>query len=220
MDEGHEKFSTDNDGRETFETWAACHGEGIRSSIVRGGANPILDELHDRSIAQMRSDLASFDKGPKDADEVENLTDRYGRDWTGIFEAGQLELDPDCQKRARFNNPSGHHYSPSTSNRSDSDSGSGSGSSRVSSGSSYHHVATASPPGDAKARNSGSMNPIKSVKNYRENQRATQRKHRGLMQWKPMRSIAFAKDEVKFTRRKLKAKTKLTGRESDVETEV
>lgn len=225
MDEGHEKFSTDNDGRETFETWAACHGEGIRSSIVHKETNPILDELHDRSIAQMRSDLASFDKGPKDADEVKTLTDRYGRDWTGIFEAGQLELDPN-------NNPSGHHYSPSTSNRSnfysdadsdsgtDSDSDSDPDSSHVSSDSSYHHVTTTSPPEDAKAGNSGSMNPIKSIKNYRENQRATHRKHRGLMQWKPMRSIAFVKDEVKFARRKLKAKTKLTGREPDIETEV
>jgi hypothetical protein len=40
------------------------------------------------------------------------------------------------------------------------------------------------------------------------------------MQWKPMRTLAFAKDEAKFGARKLRDKVKLSGREPDVETEV
>lgn len=215
MDEEHEKFSTDNDGRETFETWAACRGEGIRDSIVHKETNPILDELHGKSIAQMRSDLAAFDKGPKDPDEAKNLTDRYGKDWTGVFEAGQCELDHGCRRGGRRDDPD---FESGSSSDSDSDNDSTQGSSD----SSYHHVTTTSPPPPPEdtTGNSGSMGPIKSIKNYRENQRATHRRHRGLMQWKPIRGIAFAKDEVKFAGRRLRAKTKLTGREPDVETEV
>lgn len=224
MDEGHERFSTDNDGRETFETWAACRGEGIRDSIVHKETNPILDELHDRSIGQMRSDLATFDKGPKDPDAAKNLTDRYGKDWTGVFEAGQHEFDPGFRKSEHRCISNGSDFDSDSDSDSDSssDSDSDDDSTQASSDSSYHHVTTASPPPPPEdmTRNSGSMNPIKSVKNYRENQRATHRRHRGLMQWKPIRGIAFAKDEVKFAGRRLKAKTKLTGRKPDVETEV
>lgn len=57
MDEEHEKPSTDDETREIFETWAACHGE---DTIVLKETSPIVDELHDMSIAQMRSDLANF----------------------------------------------------------------------------------------------------------------------------------------------------------------
>lgn len=228
MDEEHEKFSTDNDGRETFETWVACHSEGIRDTIVYKDTDLIVDELHQKSITQMRSDLATFDKGPKDTDQAKNLTDRYGKDWTGVFEAGQNELDPSCRRSAGYNNPQPDSKYQCPFNRSnsdsDSDSDSNNGSSRASSDSSYHHVTTISPPPsspeDMNARHSGSMNPIKSIKDYRENQRASHRKHRGLMQWKPMRGIAFAKDEIKVAGRKLKVKTSLTGRDPDVETEV
>lgn len=231
MDDDHERFSSDNDARETFETWAACRSEGIRGSIVNKETNPIVDELHDKSIADMRGDLAAYDKGPKDPDEAKRLTDRYGIDWTEVFEAGKHDLDPGSQKRAGYNKShynSDQQYSSPIPERSDydydSDSDSDSDSDHVSSDSSYHHVTTISPPPlsseDTTGTNSGSMNPIKSVKNYRENQRTTHRKHRGLMQWKPMRSIAFAKDEIKFAGRKIRAKTKLTGREPDVETEV
>lgn len=227
MDEDHDKFSTDNDGRETFETWIACHSEGVRDTIVHKDTNLIVDKLHHRSITQMRSDLATFDKDPKDSGQAKNLTDRYGKDWTGVFEAGKNELDPRCQRSTSYNNPqpySEYQYRSNSDSDSDSDSDSENDSSHVSSDSSYHHVTTISPPPSSpevmNARNSGSMNPIKSVKNYRENQRDTHRKHRGLMQWKPMRGIAFAKDEIKFAGRKLKAKTKLTGRDPDVETEV
>ncbi|RPB08324.1 hypothetical protein P167DRAFT_512393 [Morchella conica CCBAS932] len=228
MDEDHERFATDNDSRETFETWAACRSEGIRGTIVHKETNPIIDELHDNSISQMRGDLADFDKGPKDVDETNRLTDRYGKDWAGVFEAGKRDLAPESRYRTTdFNeNPNQRGVQPYSSlitNRSDySDSDTDSDSdSEASSDSSYHHVTTVSPPStEEEPTNSGSMNPIKSIKAYRENQKTTHRKHRGLMQWKPMRSIAFAKDEMKFAGRKLKAKTKLTGREPDVETEV
>lgn len=45
------------------------------------------------------------------------------------------------------------------------------------------------------------------------------RKQRGLMQWKPMRNLAFAKDEAVFAARKVVGKGKLEGREPTVESE-
>jgi hypothetical protein len=54
------------------------------------------------------------------------------------------------------------------------------------------------------------------------NKRSEQRQQRGMMQWRPARNAAFAKDEAKFALRKIKKKIgagDLTGREPDVETE-
>ena len=45
------------------------------------------------------------------------------------------------------------------------------------------------------------------------------RKQRGLMQWKPMRNLKFAKDEAIFASRKVVGKGKLEGREPTVESE-
>ena len=45
------------------------------------------------------------------------------------------------------------------------------------------------------------------------------RKQRGLMQWKPMRNLAFARDEAVFAARKVVGKGKLEGREPTVESE-
>jgi len=64
-----------------------------------------------------------------------------------------------------------------------------------------------------------SKNPINQIKNYNENKKGLHRKQRGLMQWKPMRNLAFAKDETKFTVRRTLNKVSLSGRQPDVETE-
>ena len=56
----------------------------------------------------------------------------------------------------------------------------------------------------------------------RANKHSEQRQQRGLMQWRPARNAAFAKDEAKYALRKMKKKIGaggLTGREPDVETE-
>ncbi|KAK2746588.1 hypothetical protein FQN55_005576 [Onygenales sp. PD_40] len=54
------------------------------------------------------------------------------------------------------------------------------------------------------------------------NKRTEHRKQRGVMQWKPARNAAFAKDEAAFVMRKVKNKFTggLSGREPDIETEV
>ena len=66
-------------------------------------------------------------------------------------------------------------------------------------------------------------NLSKSEQKHREkaNKKSEKRKQRGLMQWKPMRNAAFAKDEVGFMVRRVKKRFtgELGGREPTVETE-
>ncbi|KAM4066884.1 C2 domain-containing protein [Hirsutella rhossiliensis] len=75
---------------------------------------------------------------------------------------------------------------------------------------------------DLESSQSGgsSKNPIKAYKDYKTRNRDLHRKHRGLMQWRPMRNAQFAKDEAKFALRKVKKLGSLGGRQPDVETEV
>jgi hypothetical protein len=71
----------------------------------------------------------------------------------------------------------------------------------------------------AKSRSSYGKNPIGQLKNYNENKKGLHRTQRGLMQWKPMRNLAFAKDEAKFAARRAMKLGRLSGRQPDVETE-
>ncbi|RPB05375.1 hypothetical protein L873DRAFT_1662648 [Choiromyces venosus 120613-1] len=220
MDEDHERFATDNDARETFETWQACRGEGIRGDVVRKETNEVSETLQGQSVYEMKEDLVEYDKMSDEDKETESkrLTDKYGMDWNGVFEAVQKDLAPQQQHhhtRTPTTTTTATDYSLTSDDSDDSDSESDSDSS-------YHHVTTTDPPGppsDADMQ-SHSPNPIKQVKGYRQNQKSMHRRHRGLMQWKPMQSIAFASNEAKFGVRKLKGKVSLKGREPDVETEV
>lgn len=65
---------------------------------------------------------------------------------------------------------------------------------------------------------SGSGSPGKA--NNKQNKRTEQRKHRGLMQWKPARNAKFAMDEGKIGLKKLKSRVTggLDGRQPSVET--
>ncbi|KAI5799888.1 hypothetical protein EDC01DRAFT_648048 [Geopyxis carbonaria] len=246
MDPDHGRFATDNDARETFETWQACYGEGLRSTSVRQEVPRTTRHLHDASVAAMRKDLVDTAKGI-DEEQANQYTDRYGKDWQAVFEdarydlGGRERLEPEwpLQREA----PKGLYHDTSNSDSDDSDSDSDS----EDSDSSYHHVAADTSPATSSPANTNNPDttytnnnttdiappnqstgtsakdkvtaPIAALKDYRANQKNLHRKHRGLMQWKPMRGVAFAKDEAVFGVRRLKGKLKLKGREPDVETE-
>ncbi|KAL5612945.1 hypothetical protein BROUX41_003978 [Berkeleyomyces rouxiae] len=65
-----------------------------------------------------------------------------------------------------------------------------------------------------------SKNPLKLIKSYTSRSRDLHRVERGLMQWKPMRNIRFAKDEAIYAARRVKNLGSLSGRTPDVETEI
>lgn len=230
MDHSHGRFATDNDARETFEIWQACYGEGLRTNMVHQDVPRTTRHLHHESIKTMRQDLVDTAKGI-DEEQANRYTDRYGKDWAQVFEdaryelGGRERLEPEWPLRKDA--PIGLYHDISTSD-SDSDSDS------EDSDSSYHHVPSDTSTSNPETTTTSSStpntstgmsakdkvtSPIAALKDYRAKQASMHRKHRGLMQWKPMRSAAFAKDEAVFGVRRLKGKMKLRGREPDVETE-
>jgi len=237
MDYDHRRFATDNDSREAFETWEACRGEGIRGDTVYTETGPVVDELHKKSVREMRSDLARTDKGLLEEDDEKKYTDKYGMDWKQVFENGREQLG-DGRDKPLPPPPAGEHVRNRHFYDSDSDTSTSPSDDEdepEDSDDSYHHVtqsqyyepvgrpATAETEQNKLSSSSGGSKgsgPIASFKNYRANQESMHRRQRGLMQWKPMRTLAFAKDEAKFGARKLRDKVKLSGREPDVETEV
>jgi len=239
MDHDHDRFATDNDSRETFETWAACRGEGIRGDTVYTEMNPVVDELHKKSVREMRQDPARTDKRMLEEGDEKMYTDKYGMNWRQVFESAREELTEEGCSQSQSHCQ--HSLGPVEEERHDYSYGCGDENSDTSTFSSdredtddsYQHVTSSqycdpSPPTPSAvepqaAGSSGKKEPsgpIAAIKNYRANQKDMHRRHRGLMQWKPMRVAAFAKDEAKFGAKKLKGKVSLKGREPDVETEV
>ncbi|THV51712.1 hypothetical protein BGAL_0101g00140 [Botrytis galanthina] len=234
MDQDHEKFVTDNDSRETQETWEACHSEGVRGNIVTKEIPPVVQQLHDQSLTQGRDVLSQADE-----DEKAKWLDQDGRDWSGAFGQdpaqyvnkggfGQKYQDADyeasmvrkprgeggCVEANLNENMSEYTNTSSTSSDSDSDAESDLGLNDATTRSTIENGGT-----EGNNGSSHSSNPIKQYENYKENSKGLHRKQRGLMQWKPMRNLVFAKDEMKFAARRMKNKTSLSGRQPDVETE-
>ena len=58
---------------------------------------------------------------------------------------------------------------------------------------------------------------INRIKDYKANQKDLHRKHRGAMQWKPVRTMKAMKDQMKVGVVKAKTRFSMTGREPDVE---
>ena len=231
MDNDHERFSSGNDSRETFETWQACSGEGIRGDTVHAETSYIVEELHQNSVNEMRNDLAKTERGELEEGEADQLSDKYGKDWKELFEKYQVDTGTDRSRRGSSQVQQQYNEFDDEDDYDDSDSSSEQSSDE--SHDSFHHVSgpryhentpepIATNPDPTRGGEVARMPEEKKsgFRKYRENQKSMHRRHQGLMQWKPMRSLAFAKDEAKFGVRKLKNKVKLSGREPDVETEV
>ena len=83
-DEDHSYFATDNDSRETQETWEACHSEGVRETMVTKEMPPAVQELHDQSLTQGRDVLSQADEREK-----QKWMAKDGTDWSGAFGQGK-----------------------------------------------------------------------------------------------------------------------------------
>ncbi|KAK1248022.1 hypothetical protein MKX07_000910 [Trichoderma sp. CBMAI-0711] len=226
----HLRFVTDNDSRETIETWEACYAEGVRQLEVQPEVPPLTQKLHDESLTQGRDVLAQAD----DQEKAKWLS-RDGTDWSGVF--GQDPANAMNRPMSSADTEGHEHFVVDTDeddddNDDDEDAQEVNGIRRAETDPTY-----GSPPMDGiderqsfdsrasgASRNStastGSKNPIRAYKNYKEKSRDLHRKHRGLMQWLPMRNVQFAKDEAKFAVRKVKKMGSLNGRKPDVESEI
>ncbi|EGX96871.1 C2 domain protein [Cordyceps militaris CM01] len=234
-DSDHIRFVSDNDSRETIETWEACFAEGVREKEVKTEVPPLTQELHDNSLTQGRDVLAQATDR-----ERKRWLAKDGTDWTNAFGddpsramAGrkhgdgdddvpdEYEADDDADSDEETSGSSGPATDASLGRGGDLQSANATRSSLNDTADGRVSLETtetaATGVSDASKKSHG---PLSAIKEYRENSRDLHRKQRGLMQWRPMRNVQFAKDEVKYLARKVKNMTALDGRKPDVETEV
>ena len=86
-DRDHFRFVSDNDSRETIETWEACYAEGVRQEEVRAEVPPAVARLHEQSLTHGRDVLAAAPE-----EEKRRWLARDGTDWTGAFGADPADL--------------------------------------------------------------------------------------------------------------------------------
>ena len=229
MDESHRDFVVDNDTRETFEMWEACRAEGVRDRQVDEEVPSKIQELHEESLKAGRSVLEDAEPGEK-----EKWLSKDGEDWSGAFghdpkayvdSKGRRRAEPGKDKPIHDPiNPSSDDDSDDDGD-SDSDSDSAGGAQKPNGAALQAHAPSprssggpadgSSAPGDHDGQSADGKKGVNAI-----NKRSEKRKHRGLMQWKPVRNVQFTKDEAKFGIRRLAKKmTGLEGREPDVETE-
>ncbi|TVY91336.1 Meiotically up-regulated protein [Lachnellula willkommii] len=217
-DEDHSRFVTDDDSRETQETWEACHSEGVRDRYVTKELPPAVQQLHDQSLTQGRDVLSQADESEK-----QKWLSKDGTDWSGAFgkdpaqyidrrgarkqeqaEVAEEVIDDEDESLESDSDESDLGLNDASKNDELEEDGQTNGESEEA---------------VRKAGTSQARNPINQVKQYNEEKKGLHRKQRGLMQWKPMRNLAFAKDEAKFAVRRTLKKGSLQGRQPDVGTE-
>lgn len=237
IDESHEQFVTDNDSRETFETWEACMSQGVRSRTVSVEVPAETQEKHEQSLIDGRDILKQADPN-----ERRRWIDRDGHDWSGAFghdpraytdSNGRKVAEPGRDEprhdpvtppplKGQLSPPSGAQNGVQVTNDQADHLTDDSDDSETETSSSWT-PSTVSPTTTADAGPSqASSSHMSQSQINKANRRSEQRQQRGMMQWKPARNAVFAKDEAKFALRKMKKKIgmgDLTGREPDIETE-
>jgi Ca2+-dependent lipid-binding protein len=218
-DSDHIRFVSDNDSRETIEAWEACFAEGVRQEEVHAEVPPVIQKLHDASLTHGRDVLAQADEKDK-----KKWLAKDGTDWSGAF--GQDPSQLLARKSTDRNSEEYDDFEDENDDDDDDDSNPDLGlkdaesqlsrPSHETDGEGHSMLSGAT---DDTSSSKKSKNPINALKDYKGRSRDLHRKHRGLMQWRPMRNVQFAKDEAKFAMRKVRTLGSLDGREPDVETE-
>lgn len=228
MDESHEAFVSDNNSRETFETWEACLAEGVRTRQVEKELPERVQTLHDDSLTEGRDILK---EAPED--EKKRWLAKTGTDWSGAFGDDPANyMDRDGKKRREpgrdpplkeGEDPSNDGYHAEEDEEDDDDDSdlgivdATHGERSPSAASGRKSIGTMESGWTA-----GTADTDLSAKDVnRQNKKTEERKQRGLMQWKPARNLRFAKNETVIGVRKLKGKITggLDGRQPGVETE-
>lgn len=215
-DSDHIRFVSDNDSRETIEAWEACFAEGVRQTEVQTEVPPLTQKLHDESLTHGRDVLAQAEEKDK-----QKWLAKDGTDWSGAFGQDPSQLVP---KRSGEHDEDYDEFEHEHDDEDSDDPDLGlhdhdSVRSRPSDETDGHSMASHGTDATSSSKKSG-HGPIGAYKDYKGKSRDLHRKQRGLMQWRPMRNIQFAKDEAKYAFRKVRTMGALDGRQPDVETEV
>jgi len=176
-----------------------------------------VQKLYDESLTQGRDVLAQADESEK-----QKWLSRDGTDWSGAFgedpakiadnsSGTEAKLNENMSTKSGAGTSDSNTYYNSDSSDSDDESDLG-----LRDGDNIERKSTATEGGEGSGHGS---NWLGQVKEYNENKKGMHRKQRGLMQWKPMRNLAFAKNEAKYAARRTFKMGSLSGRQPDVETE-
>ena len=228
MDESHREFVVDNDSRETYESWEACKAEGVRGARVEEEVPPAIQKMHEDSLTEGRDVLENADP-----EEKKKWITKDGNDWSGAFgHDPKAYLNSTGRRRAQpgKDHPVHDPHNPSSDDEDDDDEsdeengneghGQDGASSLVTMDAEHKKELHPQSHGSVGENENGSETSRSKRDVNAANKASERRKHRGLMQWKPVRNAAFAKDEAKFAVKKaVKKMTSLDGREPDVETE-
>ena len=219
-DDSHESFVVDNDTRETFETWQACKAEGVRDDQVSPTVPTRISEMHEKSLTEGRDILEQADD-----EEKKKWLARDGKDWSGAFgHDPKAYTDSKGRKAAEPGRDKPVHdpYDPSSDDEAgrtsfESTSSSGSNDLGIKDGTNTD-MSKKNPGLGSDAADDGAGEKKHGNKANKESEK---RKHRGPMQWRPVRNLEFGKNQAKFSIRRIKKKFtgNLSGREPDVETE-
>lgn len=189
-DEDHEQFVVDNETRETFETWEACLAEGVRAQKVTKDLPPKVQELHEKSLTEGRDVLAQADSAEKS-----KWLAKDGQDWSGAFTHDpKAYMGSSGQKRAEPGKDKPVHdpFDPSSDDgnldEGDNNSSDGSESDDLGIQDGTNTTAATEVNGDSEAHDA-LQNGNEGEQNSRAvtNKKSEKRKHRGLLQWKPVR---------------------------------
>jgi hypothetical protein len=184
MDRDHARFVSDNDSRETFESWEACFAEGVRSERVEAEVPPIVQELHEKSLDHGRAVLAEAPEEDKN-----KWMAKDGTDWSGAFGKEPNELLGRRSGASAGND--NEEQDDDDDDDDDDDSDDTDLGLREASTNGGQSVATTSsePRTSVESTNSlshsasDSKNPVTMYKDYKGKSRDLHRKQRGLMQW-------------------------------------
>ncbi|KAL4788160.1 hypothetical protein BJX76DRAFT_198981 [Aspergillus varians] len=248
IDESHEHFAVDNHSRETFETWEACIAEGVRPRHITAQVPERTEQMHEKSLLQGRDILKVAD--PKERrrwidKEGQDWSGAFGQDPLAQIKAqenhkdrkgpgqedGIMHLPDDDETSDTSDSSDEHEHEPKPEQdaqrrQSNADSAvAGLVHTNDTSRPSTNYSQSTDPSRPSTADSAGTTGTAgtasSSTASKRAAKRSEQRQQRGMMQWKPARNVAFAKDEAKFALRKVKQRFSgdLSGREPDIETE-
>lgn len=199
-DEDHEQFVVDSESRETFETWEACYAEGVREQKVTKEMPRKVQELHDQSLSEGRDVLSQADP-----EERKKWLAKDGKDWSGAFTHDpKAYMDSSGRKRAEpgVDKPIHDPHDPSSDDDNvddddDDDDDDDSDDLGIQDGNNTTSAKdmNGAPAADAEADN-GLLNKSSSHEAQKSrdvaNKKSEKRKHRGLLQWKPVRVSHFS----------------------------
>lgn len=207
LDEDHAKFMLDNDHRETLETYEACVAAGLRGGIVKREVGTAVEKLA----------TEAYGEAP-DVDSDSDIDNPATARSSGVRSQGAPGIDTDASRGS-----SEALRDPNTKNNEDWSTAFGEypaallrqkeGAKR-----NRNQVRPNDDDDDDDSSDSGADSGlVANVNDNKNNEKDLHRKHRGAMQWKPVRTLKTVKDQVKVGVVKAKTRFSMTGREPDVE---